>query len=103
MQEHSEVEGPSRLVSEQRQLEVARAAVARGRYPEAIAVLRRASTRFEAGVLTEERDALLIEALVRQGEAEEAQSRAVSFARAYPGSLYRGRVERLVREAGRAP
>jgi hypothetical protein len=48
------------------------------------------------GALSEERDVLAIEALVRLGRLPRARGLAERFAATYPGSAYRGRIERLI-------
>jgi hypothetical protein len=48
------------------------------------------------GALSQERDVLIIEALVGLGRTVEASARAEQFRRAYPGSSHLRRIELLV-------
>lgn len=88
----------SHLASEQRLVETARAAIARGRFEDGLEVLARCRRLFPHGSLAEERDALNIEALLRAHEDVEGQRQLAAFESAYPASLYRGRLARLARE-----
>lgn len=64
----------------------------------ALRLLRTHRRRFPAGVLSEERDALWVEALHRRGRVDEARASFDAFARAYPGSVHRVRLRSLFRE-----
>lgn len=77
----------SRLVSE------ARDALRTGNPAGALAKLEQLRTRFPGGVLTQEREALAIEALARSGQRAEAAARAAAFVKAYPSSPLAGRVQ----------
>ena len=52
--------------------------------------------KFGAGVLSQERDAVVVEALVKQGRRTEAKRAAAAFARNYPGSSHLRRITDLV-------
>ena len=83
----------SNLGLEQALLDVARAALARGRADEALDPLDRHVQRYPKGVLTEEREALAVNVLVTLGRYDEARERSARFLRRYPGSLLRPSVE----------
>ena len=51
---------------------------------------------FTAGLLSQERDAVIVEALVKQGRLPEAKRAAAAFARSYPGSSHQRRLSDLV-------
>lgn len=59
---------------------------------QALALTAEHQRRFGAGSLTEEREALAIEALRRLGRLPEAQRRAAAFAKRYPHSVHASRV-----------
>ena len=77
-----------RLAAERNLIEMARTSLARGRLDGALAVLRRHSREFPHGQLSEERDSLLVQALVTKGDYDQARGRAAIFRRRYPGSLF---------------
>jgi hypothetical protein len=60
---------------------------------QALALCAEHQQRFARGVLSEEREAIAIEALGRLGRRAEAQARAVRFLRDRPGSAYRARMQ----------
>lgn len=59
----------------------------------ALALTEQDRTRFPAGVLAQEREVIAIEALKRLGRSDEAARRAADFARRYPGSAYRKKLD----------
>jgi hypothetical protein len=60
--------------------------------------------RFPQGMLTQEREAIAVEALVHLNRHVQAKTRGQAFLAAYPVSPYRSRVEHaLSRLAGAAP
>jgi hypothetical protein len=56
---------------------------------EAYALTIEHAARFPAGALVQERELLAIQALVRLGRGNEAESRRTRFLAAFPGSAYR--------------
>lgn len=75
------------LGEERTLLDGARLDIARGRLSDAGALLDRHATQFPAGRLAEEREALVIRLLVREGREQEASSRAVRFRQQHPRSI----------------
>ena len=82
----------SRLEQEGRALSDARAALRRGDPSAAQSLLGQAQLRFPAGALSQEREALAIEALWAAGQRSEATRRAREFLARYPHSTYASRV-----------
>lgn len=78
--------------SEAELLERARGALA-SNPSRALALTEQHRTRFPGGVLTQEREVIAIEALKRLGRTDEAARRAADFARRYPGSAYRKKLD----------
>ena len=76
------------LGEEQRLLDTARAAVARGAYSSALGSLTEHQTRFPAGRLTEERELLFVQALAGAGAADAARARGRAFAERFPGTIF---------------
>jgi hypothetical protein len=91
-----EPEAPRSVAAEQRLLDAARAAKARGATVDALAALRRHRERFEHGQLAQERDVLRIEILVASGQHERARAEMAAFETSYPHSVHRARLERLL-------
>lgn len=89
-------DGANDLAKEQELVDTARGALARGRGAEAFAATERHASRFPAGALAEERDALAVQALALDGRSDEAKSRAERFAKKYPRSIFRTAVERAI-------
>jgi hypothetical protein len=75
------------MAQERSLVQGARMALVRGQPASALSLLSEHETRFPRGQLTEEREALRIEALVRLGRRDEARTRAARFRAAYPQSL----------------
>lgn len=69
-------------------IERARMASARGDNASALAALDRHAQDFPRGRLTEEREALAIQALVQAGRLEEARGRAARFRTRFPSSVF---------------
>ena len=86
----------SDLGAEQALLDVARAALARGRADEALGPLDRHARQFPKGLLAEEREALAVNVLVTLSRYDEARERSARFLRRYPKSLLRASVEAAV-------
>lgn len=75
------------LAEERGLLEVARSALAQGRAAEALEAAQTHATRFPRGRLSEEREAISIEALRRLGRTDEAETRVRAFHAQFPESL----------------
>jgi hypothetical protein len=75
------------LAAEQSLLDPARAALAGGDGATALARLALHERRFPAGLLSQEREAMAIRALVLTGARADAERRAAAFRSRYPGSL----------------
>lgn len=75
----------------------AAAALRSGATSEAIALLDRHRQLFASSVLSEERERIAIEALVRAGRREQAQREAARFRQMFPGSAQQPRIDALVR------
>jgi hypothetical protein len=76
----------SQLAAEGRVVLDARQALREGRPEEALRRLEAARATFADGALTQEREALTIEALARTGQRDAARARAAAFLRAHPES-----------------
>jgi hypothetical protein len=76
----------------------ARTALRGGDTTGALQLLDRAQRRYPRGVLVQEREALLIEALAAVGRTAEARARADAFVRAYPKSPHAARVKSCTAE-----
>jgi hypothetical protein len=74
----------------------ARAALAAGRVDDALAATARHASEFPLGALAEEREALYVRGLALAGRDAEARSRAVDFLDAYPESIHRAAVQRVL-------
>jgi hypothetical protein len=59
--------------------------------------LERHEREYPKPILGEEREALMVEALVRAGRYDEARVRAAAFRRATPGSLFLSAVDAAIR------
>ncbi len=86
-----------RLAQEQALVDTARAALARGRAADALRAADEHATRFPGGKLAEERENLAIQALAFAGRRDEALARAARFHERYPGSLYGGALDALLK------
>jgi RNA polymerase sigma-70 factor (ECF subfamily) len=76
------------LAAESAILDVARSGIARGEPEPALEAVGRHQRRFPHGLLTEEREALAIRALLLAARDDEAHARASRFRAAYPGSMF---------------
>ena len=76
------------LAAERKLVEMARTALARGQTDGALAAIHRHARQFPNGQLAEERDSLLVQALVAKGEFAQARERAGHFYRQHPHSLF---------------
>lgn len=75
----------------------AAAALRSGATSEAMALLSRHRQLFASSALSEERERIGIEALVRAGQREQAQREAARFRQQFPGSAQQPRIDALVR------
>ncbi len=88
---------PDTLGEERTLLDAARAAIAHGRLGEAQVLLSRHAQAFPAGRLVEEREALTIRLLVRQGHRAEASRRAARFRQEHPHSIQQPNIDAALR------
>ncbi|HSO40592.1 MAG TPA: hypothetical protein VLT33_49030, partial [Labilithrix sp.] len=75
------------LAAERALLDPARTALGRGDGASAMNAARKHEAAFRNGALTEEREAIAVQALVRLGRSEEARLRGERFLVRYPGSV----------------
>jgi hypothetical protein len=75
----------------------AEAALVRDDAAAALGLTRQHGARFPTGAHAEERERIAIEALVRLGRADRAHAAAQRFFTRYPRSIYRARLEGLLR------
>jgi hypothetical protein len=86
--EPAPVEAPVDTLGEERGLlDRARQDITQGLLAEAGALLRRHAAEFPSGQLGEEREALVIRLLVREGREREARARAARFRKQHPRSI----------------
>lgn len=85
------------LAAQRALLDVARAALSRGEAANAIEVVKRDAVEFPNGKLAEEREAILIRALVQVGSFDEARDRATRFHARYPDSISGRAVDSAIR------
>jgi hypothetical protein len=89
---------PDTLGEERGLLDRARQDISRGLLAEAGALLERHAAEFPSGQLAEEREALVIRLLVREGREGEARSRAARFRRLHPHSIQLPGIDDALRE-----
>jgi hypothetical protein len=82
----------SDLRAESRLIARARAQLKQGSATAALQTLEQARSRFPYGVLVQEREALLVEALARSGRRDEARARGSEFLRHHSSSPHASRV-----------
>ena len=75
------------LAAERSLLEIARTALARGDAPSALDALGKHQAQFPQGQLSEEREALYVQALAMAGRTAEAKQRADRFRKTWPESM----------------
>ena len=85
------------LAAERALVDRARTALSRGQTKDALDAVDAHATRFPRGRLSEEREALAIDALARSGRLDEATARAARFRTTYPNSVFNGVVDAAVR------
>ncbi len=86
----------SQLSAERILLDEARAAIAQGDPARALDRLERHRRTFPAPLLGEERDAMWVQALVKAGRYDEARSRASTFHKRSPDSLFSSVVDSAI-------
>jgi hypothetical protein len=84
------------LAAERSLVEMARAALTRGQAERALAALRRHVRQFPNGELTEEREGLLVQALVGAERYDQAREKAEQFKKRYPRSLFAPVVDQAI-------
>lgn len=77
----------SALARERALLDVARTALGRGDGAHALAFVNRHAIEFPRGQMTEEREALAVQALTKLGRKSEAVQRGLDFHKTYPSSV----------------
>jgi hypothetical protein len=92
--------GATDLAQERALIDTARSALARGRGADALAPLDEHAKRFPRGRLTEEREALAVQALMIAGDHTGASARADRFRARFPESIFDAVVERALNGAG---
>jgi hypothetical protein len=75
------------LAAERAILDVARTAIGRGDAVHALEAVNRHAREFPRGQLSEEREAIAVQALVRLGRDDDARSRGARFRKRYPDSV----------------
>ena len=78
---------PDNISEERALLDPARTALGRGDGASALGGVKRHEQRFPKGQLTEEREAIAVQALVALGRGDEARARGERFKRTYPNSV----------------
>jgi TolA-binding protein len=78
---------PDDISEERALLDPARTALGRSDGSSALAGVKKHEQRFPKGQLTEEREAIAIQALVALGRGDEARARGERFKRTYPNSV----------------
>jgi hypothetical protein len=90
------VSSASQFAAERRLLDAARASLGEGEPEKALAKLEQHRAHFPHGMLSEERDAMFVLALVKAGREEEARARASSFLQRGADSLFRSAVRAAI-------
>jgi outer membrane protein assembly factor BamD (BamD/ComL family) len=86
----------SQLKEESQAVMAARQALRSNDAGRALHLLEQAQVRFKRGALTEEREALTIEALAKTGQSAQASARAQAFLAQYPRSPHAADVQRFI-------
>jgi outer membrane protein assembly factor BamD (BamD/ComL family) len=76
------------LAAERALVDRARAALGRGQSKDALDALDAHAARYPRGRLSEEREALAVDALARAGRTDAARGCAAEFRSAYPNSVF---------------
>jgi outer membrane protein assembly factor BamD (BamD/ComL family) len=77
----------AQLAGERALLEIARTALGKGDSAAALDALAKHASRYPRGQMSEEREALAVEALAGAGRMDEARSRGARFRRDFPNSM----------------
>jgi hypothetical protein len=85
------------LAEERALLDEGRRAISQGRLGEAQALLTQHAQLFPSGRLTEEREALIIRLLVREGHTSEAVRRAARFKKEHPHSIQQPGIDQALK------
>jgi len=93
------VSPPVWVAAERALVEAARGALGRRQGQQALQQLDEHARRFPAGLLAEEREALRVSVLVSLGRLEAARAAAVRFEAAYPASVHRDAIRRVLRSS----
>jgi hypothetical protein len=88
--------GANALLEESRALEASKNSLSRGDYDAAVSQLNAMEARFPMGILGQEREALLIEALWKSGQKRTASQRASEFLDRFPGSPHAARLRGFI-------
>jgi hypothetical protein len=75
------------LAREREILDIARTALGRGDGAHALEAIDRHAREFPRGQMTEEREAIAVQALAKLGRGDEAEARATRFRKRYPNSV----------------
>jgi hypothetical protein len=86
----------NQLAAERGLLDVARTALGRKDGESALAALLQHQQRFPRGALSEERDAMMVQALILQQRFGEAKAQGQAFRKRYPGSVLGPRVKSAI-------
>lgn len=84
------------FAAELRLLQPARQAVARGEYSSALSIIAEHRRLYPRGVLTQEREALRVKALLGLGRANEAERAGSEFRKRFPRSALVGRIDEML-------
>ncbi|HEX6272458.1 MAG TPA: hypothetical protein VFZ53_05445, partial [Polyangiaceae bacterium] len=93
----SEEGTPGRATLESRRVAEARALLRTGKPLAALAALSALGAEFPRGALVQEREALVVEALLASGRRDEARQRAREFLARYPTSPHAAAAKRALR------
>jgi hypothetical protein len=91
------------IIREREILDAARAALAHGQARDAILAMQEHARRWPNGELTEEREVVLIQALVAAGRSPEARARAARFHQTFPKSIFAPAIDVAIGAAPASP
>lgn len=87
------------LAEERGLIEIARTALVKRDTERALTTLEDHARKFPAGQLVEERESLMVQALVNAGQVQEARERAAAFRKRFPDSMLLPAVEAALKAA----